>query len=427
VSSSPEHRIQEYVRNQLSSDDRGFESLFVPGRIEILGKHTDYAGGSSIVAASSLGIQFAFRARRDQIVNIHAIDLQDQIAIDHSKEDSWPQGHWAAYPQQVVHRTFNNFPTARYGADIIISSSLPIASGMSSSSALVIGVFLCLSTINELNLDDSYRKNISSDLDLADFLSTVENGGSYRELIGSTGVGTLGGSEDHTAILASRPDKLGWFSYRPTTSIKYLPFPEDFSIVVASSGVTAQKSGNAMEDYNRASRLCTEIVTIWNKANSATHSHLGEIVSQFDFSTSTMRKALTAAGRPDLVKRFSHFYFENKEILPQFADALKDADMQKVSDLVFRSFELADELLGNQIPETRFLVQSAAKLGASGASAFGAGFGGSVYALVRSSAADQFSQEWLAQYLERFPKAPSSAKVHIDQPAGGVISNSRVF
>ena len=214
MSSAPEHRIHDYISNQLSLDENSFEWLFVPGRIEILGKHTDYAGGSSMVAASSLGIWFAYRPRRDELVEIHAVDLNDTVTINHSEEQVWHQGHWGVYAQQVTRRVFSNFPTAEHGADIIISSSLPVASGMSSSSAIVIGVFLCLSIINELTRDGSYLENISSELDLADYLSTVENGGSYRGLSGSTGVGTLGGSEDHTAILASRPSQLGWFSYR---------------------------------------------------------------------------------------------------------------------------------------------------------------------------------------------------------------------
>ena len=179
-----------------------------------------------------------------------------------------------------------------------------------------------------------------------------------------------------------------------------------------------------MDDYNEASRLCSEIVVLWNDARSSSHRHLGEIVSQFDFSTSKMRKVLTAAGRPDLIRRFSHFYYENQEILPQFATALKESDLQRVSDLAFRSFSLADKLLGNQIDETRHLVQSACELGAVGASAFGAGFGGSVYAFVLSSNAPRFSEDWLADYLEHFPENESKAKVYIDRPAKGVTINT---
>ena len=91
------------------------------------------------------------------------------------------------------------------GVEIAFGSDLPRASGLSSSTALVIGVFVALADRNRLDTHPEYVANIASPEDLAGYLGAVENGQSFATLGGDTGVGTRGGSQDHTAILCSRP------------------------------------------------------------------------------------------------------------------------------------------------------------------------------------------------------------------------------
>jgi galactokinase len=83
---------------------------------------------------------------------------------------------------------------------------------------------------------------------------------------------------------------------------------------------------------------------------------------------------------------------------------LKHGEVEKIGELVDLSHRNADEFLGNQMPETNLLQSSARKIGALASSAFGAGFGGSVYALVKKSDAEKFLDEWRENYLKNFPQ-----------------------
>ena len=411
--------IDSYIASHSLGCASDYKFIFVPGRVEILGKHTDYAGGSSIVAALSRGIRFAYRPRHDELIEVHATDLEDS-ALFNPTSSTTREGHWSAYFLQAAKRVVSNFSPANAGATIVVSSSLPRASGMSSSSAIVIGAFLCLADINSVLEHPSFRSNIVNKMELADYLSTVENGGSFKTLAGSTGVGTLGGSEDHTAILASQASQLGWFGYRPTRLKQFVPFPDRLSLAIISSGVIAEKSGAAKADYNRSAQLCREVVELWNSETDSTAANCGEILRDLDFTTSRLRKAL--AGRQDLAQRFEHFFLEETRHIPDFISAVAHDDPSGMGSSITRSFEDANNLLENQIDETRALVTFALELDAWGASAFGAGFGGSVYALVPTDYAVAFLHEWESKYKSAFPKHSETATAFLDRPRDGVSS-----
>ena len=89
-----------------------------------------------------------------------------------------------------------------------------------------------------------------------------------------------------------------------------------------------------------------------------------------------------------------------------------------VGEVLRRSQELADRGLGNQVPQTRLMVSLARQAGAIGASSFGAGWGGSVYALVRADDAEAFASQWLGAYRDREPGAEQAAVI-VTRPGPG--------
>jgi galactokinase len=103
--------------------------------------------------------------------------------------------------------------------------------------------------------------------------------------------------------------------------------------------------------------------------------------------------------------------------VPGAADALRDGDLGRFGALVDRSQQAVEEWLGNQVPETVSLARDARRLGAVAASAFGAGFGGSVWALVAAGDCGGFTREWRASYERQHPSAAARA-VFIDTGAG---------
>lgn len=388
--------------------------MFIPGRIEFLGKHTDYCGGHSIVCAIDRGFTANIRERVDSVVSLENLDTGETVSFDLAARSAPQRGHWINYAEEVGRRLTQNFTECRLrGVDISFESDLPQAAGISSSSALVIMVFAALERVNDLRSTQTFKTNIRTDLDLAEYLGCVENGQTFRGLTGSVGVGTFGGSQDHAAILTGKSDKLTQFSYAPLARVREFDLPPECSFIVASSGVSAEKTGAALERYNRASLIVAEITsatagrTLAQATNELGIDSVRELIARESFSFTTS----------EMLARVNHFYAENFEIMPRLCELLAAGAFNKIGELIDASQKSAEMLLGNQIDETSFLQRSAREIGAMAASAFGAGFGGSVYALVETDGAEDFLSEWRRVYERHFPQHAKASKFFVTRPS----------
>ena len=117
----------------------------------------------------------------------------------------------------------------------------------------------------------------------------------------------------------------------------------------------------------------------------------------------------------DLATRLEHFVCENEEIVGPAGDALARGDLERFGQLVDRSQALATDLLQNQLPQTDALAALAREAGAAAASAFGAGFGGSVWALVQKEVAVDFLSDWTAAYGAAFDAERDRADFFLSQ------------
>ncbi|HOD79881.1 MAG TPA: galactokinase family protein [Phycisphaerae bacterium] len=409
------------MRDRADADAHAF---FVPGRIEVLGKHTDYAGGSSVLAAAENGFCAVACGRSDRLVHVYDATFDQSERFEIAPDLAPPPGRWVNYPMTVARRLARNFPPRLNGADIALASDLPPAAGMSSSSAFMVATFLALSAVNDLPARDEYRREIRDALSLAQYLGCVENGQSFGSLEGDRGVGTFGGSEDHTCMLCARPGRLVQYAYCPARFELQFDLPGGLVFAIASSGVTAAKTGNAMESYNRASRLAGAAAAAWRAATDGAEPHLAAILAGADDAMSRLRSVLRAGSppspgqaagsdglaAPDLLRRAEHFFAENCEIIPAAGEALRRGDLEAFGRAVDRSQQLSESLLGNQVVETVFLARQARELGAVAASAFGAGFGGSVWALVDGERADALLAGWKHAYESACPARSKGAR-----------------
>ena len=409
------------LRTSGLDDGAAVRAFFVPGRIEVLGKHTDYAGGRSIVAAAENGFCIAAAKRQDNTVRILDVATGEKVEFLITDQLQPRSEHWSNYPMTVARRLARDFPGTLCGTEIAFASDLPPAAGMASSSAMIVGFFLVLSAFNGLTSRQEYSNNISSLTDLATYLAAVENGQTFGTLAGDKGVGTFGGSEDHTAILCCRAGTLSRYSYCPVQSERDVQLPSGYIFAVASSGVVAEKTGAAMEKYNRVSQLSRRAAQIWNKATGRADPHLSAAIASSPNAPDRLREVLQQASdrkfsSEELLKRFEHFLDESENIVPAASNALTAGDLAEFGRQVTRSQQLAEELLGNQVPETAFLARCARELGAVAASAFGAGFGGSVWALTKADGAKQFIEKWLALYKRQFPTPAANAVFLLTRP-----------
>jgi galactokinase len=394
------------------SDRDAWTAWYVPGRIEVLGKHTDYAGGRSLLAAVERGICCIGAPRTDGRLSILDATRHSSVLLEPERID--PPINWATYPLTVLRRVNGNFPGAVRGADLVFDSDLPSASGLSSSSALMIAVLLTLRDVNQLDATAAWSESITTDEDLAAYAATIENGSGFRALSGERGVGTLGGSEDHTAILCSTADRIAQYSFRPTRRERTIPFPADWTLAIGVSGVRAQKTGNAREAYNRASAGVAAILSRWRDATGRMDETLAAAVDSLADAGDRIRRLLR--DEPALLMRFDQFLEESITLVPEGGDQLARGDLDAFGATVARSQDLAERLLGNQVAETIALVRLARKSGAAAASAFGAGFGGSVWALVERRTAHDFLKRWQNAYHQRHADAAVRATFFLSAP-----------
>lgn len=402
---------------------------FVPGRIEVLGKHTDYAGGRSLLCAVERGFCVAANPRADDVMRV--VDVGNQVeATFRVSEDQAGETRWRTYPATVARRVARNFPardalgagaiTLR-GADIAFASDLPRAAGVSSSTALIIAIFTVLAEINQLERHPAYRENIPTLDALASYLGCVENGRTFGTLAGDTGVGTRGGAQDHTAILRAVPGHLVRYAYSPAAMEAVIPVPPGLTFAIGASGVAAEKTGAAKDQYNRAAEAVTAILDVWRDATGQDAPTLFDLVTP---SLAELRPILAQSRHPRftadaLLARLDHFVHEAIDIIPHASDALARGDLDTFGTLVDDSQASAERWLANQIPETialARLARLARSYGAVAASAFGAGFGGSVWALVSTPDAPAFIDAWRRDYLGRFPAHADLAQFFITTP-----------
>jgi len=367
---------------------------WVPGRLEVFGKHTDYAGGRALVAAASRGFAVAASPRTDDVVRVvdawrgESFELAPSPSAAAAARTT-PLRGWRHYVDVAARRLSRNFPRQSVGADIVLASDLPPAAGMSSSSAFIIAIAEALGRIGGVAKTAEWKLNIRSPLDIAGYYACIENGRSFGPLGGDTGVGTHGGSEDHSAILNGLPRRVLGFAFVPSRALGAARVPDEWQFVVATCGVKANKTGAVRESYNKLSADAAALLDLWNGrgAGGARAISLGAALERPGAAD-----ALREIAGP-LVNRLDHFIREDARI-PEAMEAFDRADQDALARLSRESQSDAERLLGNQIRETIALASAARKAGAFAACSFGAGFGGAVWALVETRLAEAFATHW---------------------------------
>jgi len=396
------------VANHVTSVPRWW---WVPGRVEVFGKHTDYGGGPSLMGALPRGFLLAGVPRTDQRIRIFDSGDGSRFELDLTTGQTTPAEvtGWRRYANILARRLARDFPGARLGADLALASDLPRASGMSSSSALVVGLAHALVRMSGLDRREDWYAAIPTPVDRSGYFACLENGLPFGVFAGDGGLGTFGGSEDQTAIVCCRPGHLSQFSYMPVRHWRDVAVPASWSFVLLSSGIAAEKAGRAQAAYNRASLSVRALIDLW-RAHIGPMGSLTEALSADPDAEARLRAVIDQhpSGewpREMLHVRLSHFARERPRV-GEAADAFAAADGARVGVLAAASHGDADQLLGNQLPETNALVALALERGAFAASAFGAGFGGSVWALVDTVDpidTTAFGDGWLSAYRTAFP------------------------
>ena len=242
----------------------------------------------------------------------------------------------------------------------------------------------------------AWARNIRSGLDAAAYYGCIENGRQFAALDGDARVGTHGGSEDHAAILTSRAGWLQQFAFAPLRLERAVPMPDGWTFAVATTGVRARKTGPARASCNRAADALQQVGAAWREQHPADRRPVGQLVRDgeplFDLPLPE-----------DLRARLQHFIAEDARV-PHATAAFERGDVAEIGRLADASQRDAERLArrpgGRRTTE---LVALARDHGAVAASGFGAGWGGSVWALVDTATAPAFVDRWLRAYRSRHP------------------------
>lgn len=391
----------------------------VPGRVELVGKHVDYAGGRSLTCAIDRALRVDADATSEPVLRVDAGPERGVVSVTLDASAMPTSASWSVYVAAVARRMARDFPHFRRGAEVRISGDLPEGAGLSSSSALIVALGTALSDANQSERDDRWRREIPDALSRAEYFAAIETGAPYREFAGEDGVGVRGGAQDPIAIMCGEAGAMSEFSYLPARLERRVPWPDEYVLAIGVSGVHAVKTGNAQRRYNQASEAMRALVRRWNAETGRRDETIAAALASGPGAGDGLHRiAQTEDTEAEyLVPRLEQFREETEIIVPGVGDALRERDWEMLGRLVDRSHALATSALRNQTPETGFLVRSARERGAIAASAFGAGFGGAVWAMVDGTASDAFIERWRADYGATFPIQAMSAQWIVTRPA----------
>ena len=357
-----------------------------PGRVNLIGEHTDYNDGFVLPAAIDRFVAFAGRRRADRTVRVHSTDFQDiaEFNLDAIQKDS--EHRWSNYLRGVS--KFLEADGHRLtGADIVFGGNVPRESGLSSSAAVEVGATAFWQRLAGLQVDPVYAAKLSRRAE-NDFVGVPC--GIMDQFISALG------KKDHALFLDCRD-----LSYR------HVPLRQDVKIVVCNSGV---KRALAQSEYEVRLKQCRESVAKLREKGLRANS-LRDVTSA---DLDSGRDALSDI----LLRRARHVITENERTL-EAVTVLESGEIERFGELMNASHVSLRDDYEVSCRELDTLVELAWKQpGTLGARMTGAGFGGCTVNLVRAEAADPFARA----VSEGYQKALGlKADIYVCQASDGAL------
>ncbi len=350
-----------------------------PGRVNLIGEHIDYCGLPVFPMALQRGIRMTFQPRPDpeaRFINRDPRFAPVTFTVAESIRPA-PAGDWGNYVRAAAQAVAQRFPNLR-GVNALVETDLPIAAGLSSSSALVVATALAILHANSVTLPA---------LELIELLSRGER---Y--------VGTAGGAMDQAIIIGAEAGcaiRIDFHPLRLTPTV----VPAGWQFLVAWSLVHAEKSGADRQAYNERTKQCEEAhrLVAARLGRQEDPSYAGLLAAA---SVEELLDVARATLSGVLLRRFRHVVTEATRVrLAEMAMARgKEGDLTAFGQLLDASHASLRDDYEVSHAELDRLVELAREAGAAGARLTGAGFGGSIVALVRAERA----AEVMAALRERF-------------------------
>lgn len=331
-----------------------------PGRVNLIGEHTDYNQGFVLPVAIDRAVWVALRRREDGRARVYSANFGQwaEFDVDSPKKD--PSVPWADYPKGVV----SELASSGYrlgGFDMAIWGDVPLGAGLSSSAAVEVAAAFGLASLFGLDLDR---------IDMALLCQRAEN----------RFVGVQCGIMDQFAASLGREGRALFLDCRDL-NYEHVPLSSDVSVVVCNSGVKRELASSA---YNERRAQCEEAVGRLKEA-------LPGIRALRDVSPEEFETYKHLLPEP-ILRRARHVVYENVRVL-RSVEMLKTGDLEGFGRLMYESHRSLKEDYEVSSPELDLLVELASSAeGALGARLTGAGFGGCTVNIVERGAVRAFEE-----------------------------------
>jgi galactokinase len=337
-----------------------------PGRVNLIGEHTDYNDGFVLPAAIGFSCWTAVASRDDRKLIIHSENFSETIEANLDDLKPFPESTWANYPLAVAW-ALQQAGNKLQGANMYVAGDVPLGAGLSSSAAIEVSSGFALLDMAGLSIDRTK---------LALMCQRAEN-----EFVGAR-CGIMDqfiscyGEADHALLLDCR-----------SLERRVLPIPHEVALIICNTMVKHELGAS---EYNTRREECEQAVTALRKA-------LPEIRALRDVTAAQLeehRGLLSAV----IYKRALHVVTENERVL-RAAEAFQSGAIEKLGQLMADSHRSLRQDYEVSCPELDILVEIAARQrGVLGARMTGGGFGGCTINLVDVSHAQEFQQKVSAAY-----------------------------
>ncbi len=358
---------------------------FAPGRVNMIGEHTDYNGGHVFPCALTIGTYGAARKRTDKKIRFYSLNFEHLGVIESSVENLKPEkeADWTNYPKGIMWAFGEKGMSVEYGMDLVLYGNIPNGSGLSSSASVEV--------LTGFILRDLFGFDVSNQ-DLALI-------GQYSE---NKFNGVNCGIMDQFAIAMG---KAGHAIFLDTATLEYEYAPiklENAKIVISCSN---KKRGLGDSKYNERRSECETALAEIQKVK-AIHS-LGELTEE------EFEEVKSAIGSDIRIRRARHAVYENQRTI-KAVKALQNNDVTLFGQLMNDSHaSLRDdyEVTGLELDT---LVEEAWKVdGVIGSRMTGAGFGGCTVSIVKDKAVETFIEQVGKAYEEKIGYAADFYVVEI--------------
>lgn len=336
------------------------KTVFAPGRVNIIGEHTDYNDGFVMPCAINYGMAVSFAKRNDSIWRVYAIDINEQDEFDLSQDFTQSEHKWANYVRGVVKYIQEQCPEFKQGADLVMTSDVPMSSGLSSSAALEISIGKTCQVLGNLPLS----------------LAQIALIGQKAE---NKFVGANCGNMDQLTSALGQKDYLIMIDCR-SLEITPTPVPQGYSIAIINSNV---KHDLVTGEYNSRRQECEQaakffgVKALRDVSPEQFHARENELKAESELA----------------YKRAKHVVYEDQRVLDA-VQALKANDMVKLGQLMGESHHSMRDDFEITIPEIDYLVELAqVAIGKNGGARMtGGGFGGCIVCLVPNEKVEALRQ-----------------------------------